>query len=1006
MSGELSPAADPKIDPRLWVRLWPLLEEAERQPEAGRDAWCAAQALDPELAAALRRVLSQRRSPQAAAFLHALPPILATEPQAPAGGALQPGARIGPWRLVRPLGEGGMSVVWLADRHDGDLRRQVALKLPHAGPGHALLAERMRREGAILSALEHRHIARLYDVGVTDEGVPFMVLEYVDGEHLLAHCARRRLPLVARLALFEQVLQAVAHAHASLVLHRDLKPSNILVGPDGEVKLLDFGIARLLDRTGGPLAGGDLTRQGGAVLTPDYAAPEQVSGGALTTATDVYALGVVLFELLTGRRPYRLARASAAELEQAILAAEPPRPSTLWRGQPAADAQAWSATPGQLRRALAGDLDAMVATALRKPPERRYAGADAMLRDLQALRAGRPVAARPDSAWLRAHRFVRRHALAVGAVAAVVVSLGIGLATALAQAERARQEAAKATAIQDFLVGLFERNDLEHPDTLRRRSQTVQGLLEQSASALNEGLVDQPQVRSELMGVVGRLLHGLELGEPALALRRQRAQVLAHARAPAADRIAAALDVADSELMAGQADAARQTVQAALALCPGRADAAGLACLQARARLAKVEIAADRLPQAREALMPALAALSRVAPGSAEYADALFSSGLLLSRENRPAEASQAYQQAMALREALWGPSSVRLARERYEHAVNLFSDDRPDAARQEFTRALQVMQAALGAEHPVTARVELQLGRLRRRLNGDGQDQVQHAVGVLLAQAGRIDPVVLLEAHTTRVEGLMVQGRLQAAEHALDEALAMPGLAGLDDSVLLGYRAQLWSTLGRHAQARQLAEGLRDRLARRHAEADRVLLDAEATLGAVRLNAGDTAGAAEAYRRARSAAGEAAAAMARGDFSAALPVLQARHAAQMARPATDRFRGVLTVAASELAQALAGLGRHAEARPLFEQALAASESAGPLSPRRLAIHARFALTLHALGDDDGARRQLALASATQRAQPELSEHLLAPWRTAVHALQASPAAPVAVRDAVSRTPR
>jgi serine/threonine-protein kinase len=263
------------IDVELWKQVLPLLDVALDQPPAGRTAWLAALDSPEEVKAALRHVLAGRDRPEAQGFLEALPDLQAGG-QAPA--AWPPGDRVGPYRLIRELGRGGMSVVWLAERDDGQLRRQVALKFPHPGPHLPILAERLHREHDFLAGLTHRNIARLYDVGTTPEGLPFLILEYVEGESIVDHCDARRLSIGQRLQLFMQVLRAVQHAHGMLVLHRDIKPSNILINRDGDAKLLDFGIAKLL--TPQAQGAGTLTGHGGRVMTPDYAAPEQICGAA------------------------------------------------------------------------------------------------------------------------------------------------------------------------------------------------------------------------------------------------------------------------------------------------------------------------------------------------------------------------------------------------------------------------------------------------------------------------------------------------------------------------------------------------------------------------------------------------------------------------------------------------------------------------------------------------------------------------------------------------------
>ena len=278
---------------------------------------------------------------------------------------LEAGDRVGPYRLLRPIGSGGMADVWLAERDDGAFAREVALKLPLVSRLRRDLAVRFARERDILARLEHPHIARFYDAGVSADGLPYLAMEYVDGRPITTWCDEHRVDLAGRIQLFAQVLSAVQFAHANLVIHRDLKPSNILVTDDGQVRLLDFGIAKLLAADEERAPETQLTRSSGRALTPEYASPEQMRGEALTIASDVYSLGVVLFEVLVGSRPYRLKIESAAQLEEAILAADPLRPSANVTDAAAASR---GVSPRRLAKQLAGDLDTVVLKALAKSP--------------------------------------------------------------------------------------------------------------------------------------------------------------------------------------------------------------------------------------------------------------------------------------------------------------------------------------------------------------------------------------------------------------------------------------------------------------------------------------------------------------------------------------------------------------------------------------------------------------------------------------------------------------
>ena len=375
-------------DPVRYRRLLDLLGQALDLPEASRTAWLDALAGDDAgFRADLNRLLAHGGDSKTGAQIDAGAGSMAVDWAEPVDTPLVAGQEIGRYRLERPLGEGGMGVVWLA-RKDGDSALPpVAIKVPVGMSNPKAAAERLAREGAILAALNHPNIARLIEVGVHGGGsdaMPFLAMEFIDGQRLPEYCDARKLSPEARLALFAKMLDAVAYAHSALVLHRDLKPSNVLVTAGGEVKLLDFGIAKLLDDGG--LAGATrLTQMAGRVLTPDYASPEQIAGVPLTVASDVYSLGVMLFELLTGERPYKLKRGSTAELEEAILSVDTSRPSTVVTAKFAERNQD---TLNRLKRKLAGDLDTIVLKAMKKQPADRYASVSAFKEDIERFLTG------------------------------------------------------------------------------------------------------------------------------------------------------------------------------------------------------------------------------------------------------------------------------------------------------------------------------------------------------------------------------------------------------------------------------------------------------------------------------------------------------------------------------------------------------------------------------------------------------------------------------------------
>jgi serine/threonine-protein kinase len=400
-----------------------LLQAALELPEPRREAWLQALPAQQRALAPLLRAMLQPASVETGEFMRR-PVGLAADAVLAAATAERAGDRVGPYRLLQRLGAGGMATVWLAERADGALRRRVALKLPHAR------RTIMARERDILAALEHPHIARLYDAGTTDSGQPWLAMERVEGVTLDEHCAAHQLDVQARLRLFLQVTDAVSYAHAQLIVHRDLKPSHILVTARAEVKLLDCGVAKLL--ADDAPASTNPTQQIGLAVTPDYASPEQVSGRPVTVASEVYSLGVVLYELLAGVRPYHVERYSAAALEDAITQADIAPASTRVVGD------------RKLARRLRGDLDSIIHKALNKEPAQRYPSVESMAADLRRHLGGEPVWAQPPSWRYRAGKFVGRHRIALTALSAVGVSLAVGLGAALWQAHEARRLAAVA----------------------------------------------------------------------------------------------------------------------------------------------------------------------------------------------------------------------------------------------------------------------------------------------------------------------------------------------------------------------------------------------------------------------------------------------------------------------------------------------------------------------------------------------------------------------------------
>jgi serine/threonine protein kinase len=494
------------FDKERWAALSPHLDRALELNADARLAWLASlREADATLASEVEALLERHDVIEREAFLES------GSPERPAAPSLA-GQAIGPYTLRELIGQGGMGTVWLADRSDGRFEGVAAVKLLNASLIGREGEARFRREGTILARLRHPHIAHLIDAGLSPSGQPYLILEHVAGERIDRSCDARRLGIEARVRLFLDVLAAVSHAHANLIVHRDIKPSNVMVGADGRVKLLDFGIAKLLEGEPGATEAPTLTRDGASALTPEYAAPEQLTGGDVTTATDVHGLGVLLYLLLTGRHPAPGATLQApAELVRAIVVTQAPRLSDAVvsanpaRGEAAAETAARrGTTPKQLRRALLGDLDNIVAKALKKEPRERYPSVDAMADDLRRHLRNEPVSARSDSLAYRAAKFLARHRLAVAAAAAVVAALAAGLSVALVQRSRALAAQARAEATVADLHRLTQSMLFEVYEESRRLpgSIKVSGTIVRSATEVLDRLAttagDDPQLLATL----------------------------------------------------------------------------------------------------------------------------------------------------------------------------------------------------------------------------------------------------------------------------------------------------------------------------------------------------------------------------------------------------------------------------------------------------------------------------------------------------------------------------
>ena len=621
------------------------------------------------------------------------------------------GRTIGAWRLSAPLGRGGMGVVWEVERADGAYHQRAALKLLKRGLDSDAILARFRAERQILARLEHPAIARLLDGGVTPEGRPFYVMELVRGRPITEAADALGLDLRARLEKMVVACEAVEIAHRALVVHRDLKPANLLLTDAGEPKLLDFGIAKLLADDG---AQATLTRLDERILTPAYAAPEQIVGGAITTATDVYALGVVLYELLTGELPHARSTGSAAALAAEVERETIERPSALL-------ARREDSASRQRGLRLKGDLDAVVLRALAREPERRYPSASALAEDLRRHLDGRPVAARPDSVGYVAGRFVRRNRIAVAAAALVLVSLVGGLSAALLSAERARREAERANAetaraeaeskrarsegeratrMKDFLISVFQ--EASPMQRARGTPLSIEELLDAAEKRIDAELADEPLLQADLW------------------------DDLAETRASAGDYLAASALI-DKALAAKRAHLPVNDLSLVESLTNRGAIWNLLANDSARGIDRSVEKPGDakrveleeRTARAVAALDEALAILEALGEAESRWAINVSVNRVhALLAVDRNEEAAEESARVGALFEK-WSPGSPDAAMQHHNSALIALRLGRHEESKRHFLTAIEKLEAVVGPDHALVAYPVLGLADLlENRMN------------------------------------------------------------------------------------------------------------------------------------------------------------------------------------------------------------------------------------------------------------------------------------------------
>ena len=705
--------------------------------------------------------------------------------------------RIGPYRVVRELGRGGMGVVYLAERDDGEFRREVAIKLLRNSPDAEELHRRFIAERQILASLSHPHIAQLLDGGTTDGQLPYLVMEYVDGLPMTAYCDRHGLDIASRLRLFVDVCRAVNSAHQNLVIHRDIKPGNILVTASGQVKLLDFGIAKLLNAAMGATAVPH-TRTAFRVMTPDYASPEQVRGEPLTTGSDVYALGVVLYELLAGRRPYQIRTGAVRELHELVCEREPERPSTWAKRPPPPDdpealtpaqiASARGTSPDRLQRVLGGDLDAIVMMALRKEPRRRYGSAELLAEDIERYLRGLPVLARHPSRAYYLGKFLRRHRTGATLGAIAVLSLIASTAVAVTQRATAQRERDRATAAltqaqqalresdetTSFLAGLFDVNVAAPggapPGTTEELIARGMGQIEQ--------LGNRPLVQARMLEGIGRIYQNAgrfadakQAYDRSLVLRR------ANGAGESAETATTLLHMANTLRVTGSYAAADSAAWQALRIYQKVNGLADPTVADAWQMLSMLAVYRSDL-RATEAYARRSADIMVAAYGEDDprIAHALEILGGALHRLGRYEEGERYMRRALVLYEREKGPNDPELILPLYRLAEAIVNSREGYAeAAQLMERGVAIARASLGEAHPRTAYALDLLGGVESR-RGDfakAEQLSRRAVEIYDKALGGHD-VSVADAYTDLAKVYSRVGRWAEAESAQRTGMAV----------------------------------------------------------------------------------------------------------------------------------------------------------------------------------------------------------------------------------------
>lgn len=699
-----------------------------------------------------------------------------------ASGAI--GRRIGPYRIIRVIGSGGMGIVYLAERADESFRQQVAIKVVRNRLVDPETEKRLVDERQILANLDHSNIARLFDGGTTADGTPYLVMEYINGVPIDHYCDSRRLSVDERLDLFRRICSAVHYAHQNLVVHRDIKPTNILVTRDGTPKLLDFGIAKLLDPAG--TAADGLTREGVLVMTPENAAPEQVLEGAVTTATDTYALGILLYRLLCGHPPYRL-RGSHREIAERICVEQPQLPSAMidvhWSEpesreralevvRPEIVARYRATTVDKLRRRLRGDLDNIVLTALRKEPQRRYRSVNELSEDLRLHRASLPITARPDTWRYRTGKFLRRHVAGV-AMSAILLGLLVAFGVTMSvQNRRIAEERDTAMEVSRFLEEIFM---APNPANARGLNVTAREILARGAERIRTELSDRPEIQATMMETIGRVHFNLGSYETAIDLLGESLRLRRKIFGDGHRQVAAAKnELAAVLIRTADYDRARVLLREALAQNRREQGSAGLGVAANLVGLAEISRVTGDLERAEKL---ATESLTIYASHGGRYANEIAAGKSALARILRAkgefVAAEKLYREAIEITREHLGKDHPLLAYYLQNLAVVLRARGDLDGAEAMLREAIDFTRRVLGEEHDLTAACLVMLGSLlhdKGRLDA-AETAFRDALRLHRAAQGPRHPFVAYDM-TSLAMLLADKGPLDEAESLLRQAL------------------------------------------------------------------------------------------------------------------------------------------------------------------------------------------------------------------------------------------